>query len=66
MFLYIGTYEFICAQSPHSMKGFIIGMFFAISGFFQSLGVFFIHIPINSSCHLSGYDFDSVGSSIMH
>ena len=53
--LYISTYEFICAQSPHSMKGFIIGMFFAIRGFFQSLGVFAIYVPINSFCHEGDY-----------
>ena len=49
--LYISTYEFICAQNPHSMKGFIIGMFFGIRGFFQSLGVLAIYMPINSSCY---------------
>ena len=25
MFLYISTYEFICSQSPHVMKGLLIG-----------------------------------------
>ena len=32
------TLEFISAQSPHSMKGFLVGIFFAIKGFFQFLG----------------------------
>ena len=31
------TYEFISAQSPQSMKGFIIGVFFAIRGLFHFL-----------------------------
>ena len=31
------TLEFISAQSPQSMKGFLIGLFFAIRGFFQLL-----------------------------
>ena len=31
------TFEFISAQSPLSMKGLIIGVFFAIRGFFQFL-----------------------------
>ena len=31
------TFEFISAQSPQSMKGFLIGVFFAIRGFFQFL-----------------------------
>ena len=30
--------EFISAQSPHSMKGFLIGVFFAIKGLFQFIG----------------------------
>ena len=37
--IYGGTFEFICAQSPHSVKGFLIGVFFAINGLFQLLGV---------------------------
>ena len=32
------TLEFISAQSPHSMTGLLIGIFFAIKGFFQLLG----------------------------
>ena len=37
--IYGGTFEIICAQSPHSMKGFLIGISFAIKGLFQLLGV---------------------------
>ena len=29
------TFEFISAQSPHSMKGLLVGVFFAIRGLFQ-------------------------------
>ena len=32
------VFEFISAQSPHSMKGFLFGVFFAIRGTFQFLG----------------------------
>ena len=32
------TYEFISAQSPHSMKGLLLGTFFAIMGIFQFIG----------------------------
>ena len=32
MFIYPALYEFICAQSPHSMKGLFIGLSFAIRG----------------------------------
>ena len=31
-------FEFISAQSPHSMKGFLFGVFFAIRGVFQLFG----------------------------
>ena len=34
------VFEFIAAQSPHSMKGLVVGLFFVISGFFQLLGSF--------------------------
>ncbi len=33
----ISLYEFICSQSPNSMKGFLIGLSFAISGILQTL-----------------------------
>ena len=32
------TYEFVSAQSPHSMKGLILGTFFAITGVFEFIG----------------------------
>ena len=38
IFIYIALYEFICSQSPHSMKGFLIGMSLAITGLFRFLG----------------------------
>ena len=34
------VFEFIAAQSPHSMKGLIVGLFFTITGFFQLLSSF--------------------------
>ena len=45
MFLYVATYEFICAQSPHSMKGLLIGTFFTVKGVFQLLGVVVLYFP---------------------
>jgi hypothetical protein len=33
------TLEFISAQSPHSMKGLLVGVFFAIQGIFQLIGM---------------------------
>ena len=35
MLIYIGSFEFICSQSPHSMKGMLIGLLYTIKGFFQ-------------------------------
>ena len=34
------VFEFIVAQSPHSMKGLVVGLFFVISGLFQLLSSF--------------------------
>ena len=36
--VYITVLEFILAQSPHSMKGFLVGVFYAIKGVFLILG----------------------------
>ena len=43
--LYTAAYEFICAQSPHSMKGLLIGTFFAIRGVFNLLGIVIVFAP---------------------
>ena len=40
------TLEFISAQSPQSMKGFLVGVFFAIRGLFQFLNSIII-IPLS-------------------
>ena len=40
------TLEFISAQSPHFMKGLLVGMLFAIIGFFQLIGALFF-IPFS-------------------
>ncbi len=52
----IAYYEFICSQSPNSMKGFLIGLSFAINGAFQVifsiLLTIFSHIQF-STPHLS-------------
>ena len=40
------TLEFISAQSPHTMKGLVVGVFFALYGFFQLLG-FIITLPFS-------------------
>ena len=48
MLFYIATYEFICAQSPHAMKGLLIGTFFIIKGIFQLIGVLIILVPFTT------------------
>ena len=37
--LYISAYEFICCQSPQSMKGLLFGMFYALRAFYQCFAV---------------------------
>ena len=48
MFFYTATYEFICAQSPHAIKGLLIGTFFLNKGLFQFLGIIAVLIPFFS------------------
>jgi len=36
--IYIPLYEFVCSQSPHAMKGFLIGLTFAVKGVFELAG----------------------------
>ena len=45
MIFHISVFEFICSQSPHSMKGFLIGTFYAIRGIFQLLGALLFMFP---------------------
>ena len=45
--IYGGVFEFISAQSPHSMKGVLIGIFFAVKGLFQLIGVLGILLPFS-------------------
>ena len=40
------TLGFISAQSPHSMKGLLVGIFFAIQGFFQLVG-YILTLPLS-------------------
>ena len=56
---HIAVIEFICAQSPHSMKGLLIGTFFAIKGVFQLLGALVFMLPFHS--WRSSYSFPSCG-----
>ncbi len=39
MLISIALYEFLCSQSPHSLKGMLIGMSFALKGIFELLGI---------------------------
>ena len=45
LIFHIAIFEFICSQSPHSMKGLSIGVFFAIRGIFQLLGALLFMFP---------------------
>ena len=55
----IASYEFVCAQSPHSMKGLLMGTFFAIKGIFQLLGVV-LFLTVGIRCSLK-YRFPVCG-----
>ena len=35
MLIYTAVFEFICSQSPHSMKGLLIGVLYTIRGLYQ-------------------------------
>ena len=48
LLFYIAAYEFICAQSPHAMKGLLIGTFFTVKGVFQLIGVMIILLPFTA------------------
>ena len=52
LLMYIASYEFLCAQSPQSMKGLLIGTFFAIKGVFQLFGVA-LYLAVGVRCRLS-------------
>ena len=61
MLLYIAVYEFICSQSPHAMKGLVIGTFFAIKGVFQLLGVVIIYLPFGIGWRNTLHSFPGCG-----
>ena len=42
MLVYTAVFEFICSQSPHSMKGLLIGLLYAIRGSYQLLAFFLV------------------------
>jgi len=42
MLIYIAVLEFICSQSPHSMKGLLIGLFYAIKGLYQVIAAILV------------------------
>ena len=58
---YTDAYEFRCAQSPHAMKGLIIGTFFAIKGVFQLIGALIVlpfstmYTTVHPSCGSTYY-----------
>ena len=64
MLIYTAVFEFICSQSPHSMKGLLIGLLYAIKGLYQVLATLFVvpfamgylhHSSEHFSCGFSYY-----------
>ena len=49
----VALLQFICAQSPHSMKGMLIGLFFAIRGLLHGISGIIIMESIFSFIHQS-------------
>ena len=58
---YTAAFEFICSQSPQSMKGLIIGAFFAISGLFKFIGVTVFLVPFQYDWSILDKNFPSCG-----
>ena len=58
MLFYTAVLEFICSQSPHSMKGLLIGLLYAIKGLYELLAIIlvvpfavgYIYRPSHMSC----------------
>ena len=48
MLIYTGVFEFICSQSPRSMKGLLIGLLYAIRGLYQLFATLLV-IPFRVS-----------------
>ena len=42
MLTFTAVFEFICSQSPHSMKGLLIGLFYAIRGVYQGIATLLV------------------------
>ena len=58
MLVYTAVFEFICSQSPHSMKGLLIGLLYAIRGLYLLLATLFMVLvayvyPISTVHHVS-------------
>ncbi len=63
LLIYTALYEFICAQSPSSMKGLLIGLSFAVKGIYQALGAVF-SITIFTTYIMVGRDMIYYGVNI--
>ena len=66
MLIYIGVFEFICSQSPTSMKGLLIGLVYAIKGLFQLIAALLtipFYVPWNgkSTFPSCGFYFYTMG-----
>ena len=45
--IYTAVFEFICSQSPHSMKGLLIGLLYAIRGLYLLLAILLVILVAN-------------------
>ena len=52
MLIDIGVFEFICSQSPYSMKGLLLGTFFSLKSLFQGIAVISMIVLAYQVCEL--------------
>ena len=72
MLVYIALYEFICSQSPHSMKGLLIGLSFAIRGISETIATtlvlpFYFYFSLKKSSFSCGmvYYLVNIGLGVL-
>ena len=57
MLIYTAVFEFICSQSPHSMKGLLIGVLYAIRGLYQLVATLLVSPFALRTIHLISCEF---------
>ena len=61
MLFYVGTYKFILTETPATMKGLALGVFFVIKGSFQLVALLLLYVPFTAWGWSSMHYFPSCG-----